>query len=134
VRGTGGLALSLLPAAGAIWLLSGREGADRLYNAAVADREAGRYAQAIANYEQFLLEYPSDGRALDARFALGLTQIERYAGGSTPDFDRALVAFDEFVRTNRDAPGFDSQREPLRNLARQIASGASAAATRTGDR
>jgi outer membrane protein assembly factor BamB/TolA-binding protein len=134
VLGLGGLALVLLLAAGAIWFLIGREGADRLYNAAVADREAGRYAQAIRGYEQFLLEYPTDDRVMDARFALGLTRIEQHASGASPDFERALQAFDEFVRTNRDARGFDSQREPLRNLARQIASGASAAAVRTGDR
>jgi outer membrane protein assembly factor BamB len=134
VLGFGGLALALLLAAGAIWLLIGREGADRLYNAAVADRQAGRYTQAIGGFEQFLLEYPTDSRVMDAKYALGYTRIERYAGGSAPEFDKALKAFDEFVRENRDSSDFDKQKEPMRKLAQQIASGASAAAIRTGDR
>ncbi len=134
VLGFGGLALALLLAAGAIWLLIGREGADRLYTSAVSDREAGRYAQAISGFEQFLLEYSSDQRAMEARFALGMTRIERFTGGSAPDFEKALAEFDAFVRDNRDASEFDTQKEPLRKLAQQIASGASASAIRTGDR
>jgi len=134
VLGFGGLALALLLAAGAIWLLIGREGADRLYTSAVSDRDAGRYAQAIGGFEQFLLEYPTDKRALEAKFALGMTRIERYAGGSAPDFEKALGEFDAFVRENRDASDFDSQKEPLRKLAQQIASAATSAAIRTGDR
>ena len=44
VLGLGGLALCLLLAAGAIWLLIGRERANELYEAAVADRQSGRYS------------------------------------------------------------------------------------------
>lgn len=134
VLGVGGLSLLLLLAAGTFWLLMDREAADRLYGAAVADREAGRYAQSIRNYEQFLLEFPTDERSIDARFALGLTRIERYAGGSSPDFEKARTAFEDFVRGHRDLDGFDAQREPLRKLARQMTVGASDGAIRTGDR
>lgn len=134
VLGLGGLALVLLLAAGAIWLLMGREAADRLYATASSDREAGRYSQAIRGFEQFLIEYPTDDRALEARFALGLARIERYAMGSTPNYEKAIQEFDTFVRTNRDAPDFAKQRSPLRNIARQMTSSAAAAAMRTGDR
>ncbi|MGC1275888.1 MAG: PQQ-binding-like beta-propeller repeat protein, partial [Planctomycetaceae bacterium] len=134
VLGIGGLSLLLLLAAGTFWLLMDREAADRLYGAAVADREAGRYAQAIRNYEQFLLEFPTDDRGTDARFALGLTRIERYAGGSSPDFEKAQTAFESFVRGHRDLDGFDAQRDSLRKLARQMTAGASDSAVRTGDR
>ena len=134
VLGLGGLALILLLAAGAIWLLIGREGSDRLFEAAEADRQSGRYAQAISGYEQFLLEYPGDRRNLDVQYALGLTRIERHSGGSSPDFSTAVAQFDEFVRNNRDSPRFDSLREPLREIAQEISLGASAAAIRTGDR
>lgn len=134
VLGFGGLSLILLLAAGTFWLLIDREAANRLYTAAVADREAGRYAQAISGFDQFLIEFPTDERSRDARFALGLTRIERYAGGASPDFEQALAAFDEFVRGHRDLDGFDEQRDSLRRLAQQMTSGAAAAAIRTGDR
>src|SRR5690606_13017163 len=67
VLGLGGLALALLLASAATWLLIGRENADRLYDAAVADRESGRYLQAIGGFERFLLDFPTDSRIPDAR-------------------------------------------------------------------
>ena len=134
VLGFGGLALVLLLAAGTIWFLIGREGADRLYTAAVADQQAGRYTQAIAGYEEFVATYPTDGRHNAAVFALGRAQIERHTAGATPDWSAAADAFDAFVTRNRDNPEFDTQRTELRGLARTVSGGASASAVRTGKR
>lgn len=134
VLGLGGLSLALLLAAAAIWLLIGREGADRLYEAATADREARRYAEAIQGYERFLVEYPRDPRTDDARYELGRTRVERYTAGASPDWDKAIREFDRFARASRDEPGFNQHRDLFLNLAEAIASGAAADAVRSGDR
>lgn len=134
VLGLGGLALALLLASAATWLLIGREHADRLYQAAVEDRESGRYLQAISGFERFLLDFPTDARIPDARVALGLTKIERHSQSASPNFDEALQAFDEFVRNHRDQADFAELRATLAGTAAGIATGATSAAIRTGDR
>jgi outer membrane protein assembly factor BamB len=134
VLGLGGLSLALVLVAAAIWLLIGREGANRLYEAATADREARRYAEAIERYEQFLKEYPSDSRADDARYEPGRTRVERYTAGASPDWDKAIQEFDRFAKASRDEPEFDQHRDLFLDLAGAIASGAAADAVRSGGR
>lgn len=134
VLGLGGLTLTLLLAAGTIWLLIGREGADRRYATATGHREAGRFADAIASYEQFLTEYAGDSRADEARYELGRTRVERYTAGGAPDWKKAIEEFDGFARAHREEADFDERRDVFLKLAEGIASGAAAAATRGGDR
>lgn len=134
VLGLGGFALCLLLASGAIWLLIGRESADRLYEAAVADRRSGRYTQAISKFERFVLTYPNDGRNVEAQHVLGLVRIEQHSTGASPDFEKALKAFDAFVRANRDDAAFDSLTPKLASIAREMASDATEAAIRSGNR
>ena len=133
VLGLGGFGLCLLLAAGAIWMLMGRESANRLYEQAVGNRQSGLYTQAIRDFETFLLEHPNDSRVPEARGALGMARIERHIHGASPDFERALQAFSDFVRDNRDHPDFDALAPDLANIARQIAAGASAAGIRSGE-
>jgi len=134
VIGLGGLALLLLLAAAATWLLIGREGADRLHQAATAARESRRFAEAIADYEQFLKEYPGDSRADEVRFELGRANVERHMTAASPDWHKAIAEFDRFARANRDEPDFARLRGQFLELASSIASGAAADATRSGSR
>ena len=128
-------AAAVLTIAGvAIWLLTSREQAARLYAAADEARGGGRYTEAVQLYDQFLLEYPADSQAAEVRTDRGLTLIEREVSGSGGEWAEGVQEIDRFVRDNRDLPTFKANAPALSALARRAALGAAGEATRGGPR
>lgn len=100
------VALLLAVAAGGFYLMIGRQSAQRAYNEAKADREEGKYAQAIQRYGQFLSDFPTSSLANQAQIELSLSRIDRSLSGAGSDLNQALQAIENFVAEHRQREDF----------------------------
>ena len=134
VVGLASVAAVLTLAAFAIFFLTAREQAERLYNAAAEARGGGQYTAALEQFDRFLAEYPGDALSATVRRERGLTAIEQEIDGSAGDWAAGLTAMNEFVRQNRDLENFGETHAPLAALARRAALGAAREASNGGSR
>ena len=134
VVGLASTAAVLTIAAFAIALLTNRERAARLYDAATEARTGGRYTEAVGLFDEFLDEYPADSLTATVRTDRGLTLIERAVAGSGGEWAEGVTAIENFVRDNRDLETFEQSTPALAALARRTALGAAAAAAAGGPR
>jgi outer membrane protein assembly factor BamB/TolA-binding protein len=133
VLGLGAVVLFLTLAAATFWLLIGRDDSQRLYDAALRELSDGRYAQAIALFEEFQLKYPRHDDVILAQFAVGRARIDLEISGSIPNWKRGFDQVLEFIQQNRDYDEFHQQHDMLREYAEQIAMGVAQSAEAEGD-
>ena len=65
----------------------------RMYDAAFNDYAAGRYAQAVAGFEEFLKTYATSTRAQGAQFYIGEAEMWQSR------FEQAITAFSQVIQT-----------------------------------
>lgn len=104
--------LLLLSGAALYWMI-GRQAAQASLSEARADREAGKYGQAIQRYETFLRDFPASTLNSQARIELGLTRIERSLQGAGTNPGLALEAIESFVEQNRGRDNFRDHHPTL---------------------
>ncbi len=104
--------LLVLSGAALYWMI-GRQAAQASLSEARADREAGKYGQAIQRYETFLRDFPASTLNSQARIELGLTRIERSLQGAGTNPALALEAIEAFVEQHRGRDNFRDYHPPL---------------------
>lgn len=134
IIGLGVAALVLLLAAATFWFIIGRETVERQLSAARAARDSGRYTQAIAIYEDFLLNHYRHELADQVRVELGTTRIDKEIAGSTPSWKAGLEMLERFIDENRDEDNFAELHPTICDYAFKIALGAAQQAEKARDR
>ena len=127
-----GIAFLLLSSA-TVWLIIGRDSAQRQYDAAIGDLNSGRYAQAIERFNQFLQSYPRSEYSQMAQIGRGRATIEAQINGSSPDWPVGLKLLQDFVVNHRDYPDFEAAIDHVRRYAELITLGAAKKAEVTRD-
>ena len=64
----------------------------------MTDRSSGLYAQAIRQFEEFLIDYPDHKFTGPARIALGESRIEQAISGAAPSWSGGLTAVRDFMQ------------------------------------
>ncbi|RMG39090.1 MAG: FHA domain-containing protein [Planctomycetota bacterium] len=134
IIGLGVAALVLLLAAATFWFIIGRETVQRQLSAARAARDSGRYTQAIALYEDFLLNHYRHELADQVRVELGTTRIDKEIAGSTPSWKGGLQMLERLIDENRDRDDFAELHPTICDYAFRIALGAARQAEKARDR
>lgn len=127
--GGGGLALLLFTLT--IWFLMARQSAFRLYDRAVADMNDGKFAQAIAGFEEFAVQYPGHKLHRDALLGAGKAKIRREILGATPAWKRGLTQLETFIEEHRKETDFRELQPGICGFAKEIAEGSARTAEST---
>ncbi len=115
---------ALLLTAFTVWFMIFREGSTSMFESARQEMEQGKYAQAIKGFEEFLNEYPRDGRVDEAIRMLGESKILTEISGATPDWAAGVEALKEFIKVNKDRDDFSEYYPRILKYAEQIGLGA----------
>ncbi len=111
----------LLVATAALYLMIGRQTAQANLAAARADRDAGKFGQAIQRYEKFLDDFPASSLAQQARVELSHARIHRALHGASSDPNVALSSVEEFIEQHRSRDYFRDWYSPLADACFRIA-------------
>jgi outer membrane protein assembly factor BamB/TolA-binding protein len=134
ILGMLGLTLALALAAGAIYLVIGRESSQQEYAAAVAEFGAKHYGQSAELFEKYVHDHPRDGHADEAQYQMWNARVLKEIGGGSPAWKRGVEAVDQYVEANRDRRDFHDHYADLAGYLTQIALGAAHSAEVSKDR
>ena len=134
VLGLVGGSFALFLAGLTIYLVIGRESSGRLYDAAIAAKNEGKFTEAIQRFEEYLKAYPKGEYTEAVRIELGKSKILKEIESSTANWKSGLEALDDFIRQNRERKNFPEQLDDVRKYARDIALGAALSAERSKQR
>jgi outer membrane protein assembly factor BamB len=134
ILGMLGLTLALVLAAGAIYLVIGRETTQQDYAAAKAEFDAKRYDQSAELFEKYLRDHPRDGHVDEAQYQMWNARVLKEIGGASPAWKRGLEEVDKYVEANRDRHDFHDHFADLAGFLTQIALGAAHSAETSNDR
>jgi outer membrane protein assembly factor BamB/TolA-binding protein len=134
ILGMLGLTLALVLAAGAIYLVIGRESTQQEYAAAAAEFDAKHYGQSAELFEKFLQNYPRDRRADEAQYKMWNARVSKEIAGGSPAWKRGLEAVDKYVDANKDRRDFHEHYADLAGFLTQIALGAAHSAETSKER
>ena len=116
-------AVVLFLAAATFWFVIERQAVQQQLASANTEYEQGRYTQAIALFEGFLMKYPRHKDVPEVMLTLGKAQIEKEIMGATPSWKNGLSALQEFIDRHRDDETFADLRDTLAKYAKAIAIG-----------
>ncbi len=128
------LSVILLLVATIFWFIIQRQVVQQQFDAAKKEYDQGHFAQAVALFEQFLVEHPRHKYAQQVLVLLGRAKIEKEILGATPSWKNGLKALQDFIDQHRDQPYFDDLRDDVAKYARSIAFGALKTAAATKNR
>jgi outer membrane protein assembly factor BamB/TolA-binding protein len=134
ILGMLGLTLALALAAGAIYLVIGRESSQQEYAAATSEFDAKRYGQSADLFEKFVRDHPRDAHADEAQYRMWNARVLKEIAGASPAWKRGLEAADKYVEANRDRRDFHEHYADLGGFLTQIAMGAARSAESSKDR
>jgi outer membrane protein assembly factor BamD len=88
------------------------------FNLGQALEKQGKYADAIAAYQQVIIRYPTDAIADDAQYQIGYVRLKEHREGS---YDRASAtkareAFEEFISRHPESEKVPQARENMKTL------------------
>ena len=106
---------------------------EETYKAAVAERDAGRFADAEASLAAFVTRHAGHPLAGEARRSLSLTKVDRLVRGASPDWAEGLARLDSTVAEFRDDEDFAALHPEIAERAGLVALGAAADAGRKRD-
>jgi outer membrane protein assembly factor BamB len=129
--GSGVLLILILMAVGLIWRVVS-QGGDELLEKAKQDYEAGKYAQAIFDYNEFLEKYSSHPDASLARVKRGLAQLRQVTQPDS-DWQASLKTADDVLTAIRKEDEFKEAYSELAGMLPLIAEGLAARARETAD-
>lgn len=127
-------AVVLMVAAGAFWLIIGRDTVAKRFQAvddAIAEQ---RYNQAITMLEEILLNHGRDQYTERATLTLAKTRVDEQIGGSAPDWEKGLAAVNRYIDDCRDLETYAEQFPMLAGFAETISLGALESATKSKNR
>ncbi|MBD3676425.1 MAG: PQQ-binding-like beta-propeller repeat protein, partial [Planctomycetaceae bacterium] len=117
-----------------LWSLIDLEEADRYLAQAREQAEQRKFQQAIENYEQFLIKFPSDSEQKNASRELSLTRVRSQLDIGVPDLAAGLRELEELIDRHRNEKTFNELHEQISRYARQIALDACQQAAEDRDR
>lgn len=129
-------AIVLLLVSGVLWFWTLQNAADKLREAAEAEHDQRKFAQAIELYEQFLEKFPNNERLTEVKFKLGRARIEQNFNqqGEVTEPEAALEAVLQFIDENSELEGYSEQQDRLTEDVKAIAKGSAQLAIRTKKR
>lgn len=88
------------------------------FNLGQALEKQGKYAEAIAAYQQVIIRYSTDAIAADAQYQIGYVRLKEHREGS---YDRASAskareAFEEFINRHPESEKVPQARENMKTL------------------
>jgi outer membrane protein assembly factor BamB/TolA-binding protein len=134
ILGMLGLTLALVLAAGAIYLVIGRESTKQEYAAAASEFDAKHYGQSAELFDKFLHNYPRDGRVDEAQYQMWNARVLKEIAGGSPAWQRGLEAVNKYVDANKDRRDFHEHYADLADFLTQIATGAAHSAETSKER
>ena len=96
------------------------------FDAAVAARDSGNYAESIKKFEAFLADHPTGDLSSQAKRLLALSQVDRLVRAAAPEWDVALEGLRTFIGRARDDKDFSSLYKEIAERAGAIALGSAA--------
>jgi outer membrane protein assembly factor BamB/pSer/pThr/pTyr-binding forkhead associated (FHA) protein len=124
ILGMLGLTLALALAAGAIFLVIGRETSQQEFAAAKTEFDAKRYGQASELFEKYETDHPKDPHASEAHYQAWNARVLKEIGGGSPAWKRGREAVDKYVEANRERTDFNGHFPELADFLTRIALGA----------
>lgn len=129
---TGG-GVVLLLVAGTLWFLMGREVSTNMYAQAERDLAAGKYTQAIEQFETFIQTYPRSSNVLPARINTAKARVQKELTGGAPAWNLAWERLEELVKEFRSSESYDELLPSIRGFSEEIAIGAARTAEQVRD-
>jgi hypothetical protein len=134
ILGMLGLTLALTLAAGAIFLVIGRETTQQELAAAKTEFDAKHYGQAAELYEKYETNHPKDAHANEAHYQMWNARVLKEIGGGSPSWKRGQESVDKYVETNRERSDFHDHFPELADFLTRIALGAAHSAEASIDK
>jgi outer membrane protein assembly factor BamB len=97
--------------------------AQRQFDRAVQSHDEGDYRNAIAQFDEFLKNYPKDPRIGKARVLRQLSNVEQYVRSGIPSWNNALLAAQAMYNQERKSKEFDDESTELGELVLKTAAG-----------
>ncbi len=129
--GGGGVVLLLI--AGTLWFLMGREVSTNMYSQAEKDLAAGKYTQAIEQFENFIKTYPRSSNVLPARINSAKARVQKELTGGAPAWNLAWERLEELVKEFRSSESYDELLPAIRGFSEEVAIGAAKTAEQLRD-
>jgi outer membrane protein assembly factor BamB len=133
VIGLASLGLLLLLVTGIFWFLISREQSFRLYDRAVAESTDGKYAQAIASFEEFIQKNSSHSLRRFAERGLDKTLVQKEISGGSPAWKRGLEKLKLLISNHRKDSDFADLHSALFRFGEEISLGSAKSAESTHD-
>ena len=128
----GGVLLLMVMAIVALYFLIGRGSASQVFQAAEQDYKSQSYVQAVAKYEQFLLQYANDPNASAARVRIATAKLWQIVAGAS-DKREALKLAGELLPQIELETAFPDIQGELAGILPSIAEGLSDQALKQPD-
>jgi outer membrane protein assembly factor BamB/pSer/pThr/pTyr-binding forkhead associated (FHA) protein len=128
ILGMLGLTLALALAAGAIYLVIGRETTQQEFAAAKTEFDAKHYGQAADLFEKYETDHPKDPHASEAHYQAWNARVLKEIGGGSPAWKRGRETIDKYVEVNRERTDFHDHFPELADFLTRIALGAARSA------
>jgi len=128
ILGMLGLTFALALAAGAIFLVIGRETTQQEFAAAKTEFDAKRYGQASELFEKYETDHPKDPHAGEAHYQAWNARVLKEIGGGSPAWKRGRDTIDKYVEANRERSDLNVHFPELADFLTRIALGAARSA------
>ena len=133
VLGLGGTVAVLVLVGVTFYFIAGRNTTQVEFEAAEQLLDEGKYAPAIAQFENFIVNHPRGSFSDQARLLMDRARIDQHIKGAAPRWPDGLEALRSFVGEHRDDDDFESQVTGVWERAGDISLGAAEAAGRSYD-
>jgi outer membrane protein assembly factor BamB len=124
ILGMLGLTLALILAAGAIFLVIGRETTQQEFAAAKTEFDAKHYGQAAELFDKYDADHPRDPHAGEAHYQAWNARVLKEIGGGSPAWAKGRETVDKYVEANRERSDFHDHFPELADFLTRIALGA----------
>lgn len=134
ILGMLGLTLALALAAGAIFLVIGRETTQQELAAAKTEFDAKHYGEAADLSAKYESDHPRDIHASEAHYLMWNARVLKEIGGGSPSWARGQDAVEKYVEANRERNDFHDHFPELADYLTRIALGAVHSAEASNDK
>ncbi|WP_437187961.1 PQQ-binding-like beta-propeller repeat protein [Planctomicrobium sp. SH668] len=118
----------LLLAGGIFYFIALRQTSQQAFEQARKHFDDGNYRGSIEALERYLIDYPGQSSADDARRLLGQAKVRQLIEGGAPNYAEGLKQLQLFIEDERDRGQFESLFAELMDMSKTIALGAGIAA------
>lgn len=97
-----GGAFALILAGGIFYFIASRQTTQQQFDQAKGVYDEGKFQNAIAEFESFILKHPRQDLTEEAKTLLGLAKVRQQIEGASPKFEEGLNELRIFIRDNSD--------------------------------